>query len=77
MEAFIIFYERKEIKILKHLRKREPSPTELAWEEKNPTNYLYCSSEAVEKVREMVERNEKSGSINNVQKRKDGASRGK
>lgn len=59
---------------MKHFRKREPSPTELTWEEKNPTNYLYCSSEAIEKVREMVERNEKSGSINNVQKRKDEAS---
>jgi len=74
MEVFIIFYDRKEIKILKHFRKREPSSTELTWEEKNPTSYLYCSSEVIEKVREMVEKNEKSGSINSVQKGRDEAS---
>lgn len=42
--------------MLNHPRKRKPSPTELTWEEKNPIDYLYCSSEAIKRLREIVER---------------------
>jgi len=30
-----------------HFEKREPVPTELTWEEKNPTDYIYRPSEDV------------------------------
>ena len=43
--------------MLRHFRKREPNLIELTWEEKNPTDYLYCSSKAIKHLREMVERN--------------------
>lgn len=33
--------------MLKHFEKREPVPTELTWEEKNPTDYIYQPSEDV------------------------------
>ena len=34
--------------MLKHFGKKEPVLTDLTWEEKNPTNYLYRSPEALE-----------------------------
>lgn len=33
--------------MLKHFEKREPVPTELTWEEKNSTDYIYQPSEDV------------------------------
>jgi hypothetical protein len=33
--------------MLKHFKEREPIPTELSWEEKNPINYLYQPSKDI------------------------------
>ena len=40
--------------MLKHFKKGELVPTELTWEEKNPTNYLYRPSEAISRLQERL-----------------------
>jgi len=44
--------------MLKHFEKREPVPTELTWEEKNPTDYLYRPSEDILWLRQRVAKSE-------------------
>jgi len=40
--------------MLKHFKKGESVPTELTWEEKNPTNYLYRPSEAISRLQKKL-----------------------
>lgn len=44
-------------------RKRDPVATELTWEEKNPTDYRYRSSKAIERLEKWVnsEKREQDG----------------
>lgn len=40
--------------MLRRFRERNSCSTELTWEEKNPINYLYSFSNAIERLRKMV-----------------------
>lgn len=40
--------------MLKYFKKGESVPTELTWEEKNPTNYLYQPSEAISRLQKKL-----------------------
>lgn len=49
--------------MVRRFRKRNSSPTELTWEEKNPITYLYSSSDTIERLRKIgVSRKESSTS---------------
>jgi len=60
--------ERKEAQMLKHFREKEPPPTELTWEEKNPTDYVYRPSEAMQRWQEKAEAEEGRKSHKSQQK---------
>jgi len=46
--------ERKGLVMLRHFRGHALVPTELSWEEKNPTNYIYRESEAIFSLRKRL-----------------------
>ena len=54
--------------MLKHFREKEPPPTELTWEEKNPTDYVYRPSEAMQRWQEKAEAEEGRKSHKSQQK---------
>ena len=48
------------VKNLKPSKKnRKPVPTDLSWEEKNPTDYLYRPSKAIMRLRKEAEKESK------------------